>query len=628
MAAFECAAIRRFVRDTPPAATARLAVQAGGVRLEVEARTYAGDANAPARVCEFAADAVRAVAALPFARPAAPRVVVHVAFAPFAKRWCVRDTRAITPCHVNSGLTSFGQRAVTVTVYRRECGYKVLLHELLHAFRVHELVADALDGEAVVESVALLLYLLMLAQSDEDARAMLEAERAWMRAQVRHLLAHRWTTTTNTRAYYVLKAGLLAPAVLPLFLRWLFGGPPAEWPHLRAAALRAAEAMGRAGDGGCISMRMTLHRASCSRDSIRLFFPTSTCGRSNIHPCVFELCLASEKRIHITHNDQRGRAAHAQGPLGPRLTHRRARSARALAAHRRVAGGARPQPRVFFHSRLCVQTQFAAAKRRERTSAEVLRDLEDSLAEAGIGVVHRARPRCSMKYFEFLALMDERALQRFSGVAWAPHPAALPRFDGSALAAQAVVAAGERVKLLDACWRVANDMRFNPGGISPRVLPVLPAHECGAAAVIEWRRLHRWHGAACSPSSSSRRRRTCTQSTARPTPLRASSACARRAPTFAPRWAAARSTASPRRRARLRRRRGRSRRPCAPTGTSRSKPWSGDTCSTSTSRWAAACCRRLTRVGLGKRRNKKLSTALSHPIRCTRTRHDPPHAHF
>jgi len=270
---YTCGPIERYIRDTPAYKTAHVQQRLkSGLLVDVRVVTYRGDTTRPDRVCQFVVDVVQLLELLPFAKCRAPRINVRVWFTPFKKQWCF--TPDIGVCQVNSGVTHLdNRRAMRVEVYRRECGYKVLIHELLHAFQVHDLVPSTFDtqtdndGEAVVESLALLLYLWMLSTSDEDAYDMLRNERVWMQSQVHELQTRRWTSSTNTRSYFLVKTGLLSTSVLPLFLQWLFSPHSQQhrtWTSLKRAALVALTSLHHSPPStvqqqSCLSMRMTLY---------------------------------------------------------------------------------------------------------------------------------------------------------------------------------------------------------------------------------------------------------------------------------------------------------------------------------------------------------------------------------
>lgn len=259
---YECRPIREFIAKTAPLAQATRAYRIGHLHVQVSVYSYAGSNDRPERVCDYVRDVVSIVASLPFARCTSQSLYVRVWLTSFRKQWCVRETHSIGPCHVNSGITTFG-RTITVDVYRRECCMKTLFHEILHVFNVHDLAPGLLPGEAVVESLALILFLWILAVDDRDAYAMLDIERQWMHKQVQHLHHHRWTSTTNTHAYYVLKTGLLSRRVLPWFLRWIFGDRTISWSTLHTRALQSVTqdltTIRVNTNDECISMRMTVH---------------------------------------------------------------------------------------------------------------------------------------------------------------------------------------------------------------------------------------------------------------------------------------------------------------------------------------------------------------------------------
>jgi hypothetical protein len=149
----------------------------------------------------------------------------------------------------------------------------VVIHELLHAFGLDRLVPanDEHESEALVESLALLIYLSVLRPTPRSsAFDRLQMERDWMSAQTRYLATHRWTTTTHPTAYYRIKSGLLDSSVLPNLLNWLERASQgsqesetrarSEWRALATLAEQAAKRISSSSPSSisqsCISMQM------------------------------------------------------------------------------------------------------------------------------------------------------------------------------------------------------------------------------------------------------------------------------------------------------------------------------------------------------------------------------------
>ena len=136
------------------------------------------------------------------------------------KTWC-SDKKTLTICNVNSGETSFTKNYIEVRVFRREDCIKVLIHELLHAFR-WDAVVEAKnpkdrwswmpnEQEAFIEANARFLYCHVLAKwfPQKTFTQYWQKELEWMKNQANFLRRSRWSTTTNAVAYYLMTIALL-----------------------------------------------------------------------------------------------------------------------------------------------------------------------------------------------------------------------------------------------------------------------------------------------------------------------------------------------------------------------------------------------------------------------------------
>jgi hypothetical protein len=289
---FGCPALNAQLRATRWAGQDATFVLDGVYTVRASVRVPEDDVaagHADPRAClAFVRDAARTVYALGHSRPPRElRIRLRLLDAP--KRAC-GSGGTLTACEINSGWTEWrahedrrkgqgrgrGQgRSCAIEIYRREDWAKVLLHELLHACEWDRLAPGRMPAnspasplyesepasEALVEAVAQWLYTAMLAAGDAaDSDADTLAAR-WKRAQRFAQKCARLpglgsrtqsvAATTNVRAYYLLKAGLMGTrAAWRETLAWLSTRDPARtWPRHAARAMERALRIRRSGLG-------------------------------------------------------------------------------------------------------------------------------------------------------------------------------------------------------------------------------------------------------------------------------------------------------------------------------------------------------------------------------------------
>ena len=187
------------------------------------------------------------------------RLSIVVFLTPFPKSYPADGSHQLDTCAINSGQTISYMDRTEIHIWRSEECWKVLIHELLHAFGWDRFVPSSSssgsspssiiiggvtiknESEALVEAVARYLYLGWIANNqalpllpfDQTLDALWTNQWQWSVNQWRHLRERPWTTTTNTVAYYPLTLALLSHP--HSFYEWIQRAhtAPNDWIRIR-----------------------------------------------------------------------------------------------------------------------------------------------------------------------------------------------------------------------------------------------------------------------------------------------------------------------------------------------------------------------------------------------------------
>lgn len=120
------------------------ALKGDGLRMQIVARDARRARAASARLLPLVVSTVEMLGEARGARP------LHIVYVDDTTRRYLPSSRAypVMPGHINGGITSTARIVTTVIVYRREDAAKVMIHELLHAFRIDEAIRARPAAEA------------------------------------------------------------------------------------------------------------------------------------------------------------------------------------------------------------------------------------------------------------------------------------------------------------------------------------------------------------------------------------------------------------------------------------------------------------------------------------------------